>query len=192
MALPLQPDLNPWPPWWRRLLIGAALALVILVLGCWSSGRQVPPELLLSGKGHELEYARAAERLILGAQERIWMAMYVIHPDSDGPVTTLLRALADRAQRGLDVRVLLDQDARDDKHVAAAAWLREHGVRVVLDEGNRTSHAKVVVVDGRWILAGSHNWTRSALTGNREASWLVDDRSAATRLEADLAEVPGW
>lgn len=196
MSLPLQPGLRPWPPWMLRSLLILCLALVVLVVGWLAPARVAPPELILGGPGYERAYVRAAERLISSAQRRCWMVMYVIRPD-DNAIGELLRALEATAARGVDVRVLLDRGATwknlpDDKHLAPAAWLTEHGVRVVLDEIDRTTHAKVLVVDSERILAGSHNWTNSAVTTNREASWLVSDAVAAQQIEAWLEAVPGW
>jgi phosphatidylserine/phosphatidylglycerophosphate/cardiolipin synthase-like enzyme len=120
----------------------------------------------------------------------------VLRPD-DGVIGSLLDGLVAAAARGVEVRVVLDRGAgwdgeADIKHEAPAAWLTAHGVRVVLDEEAITSHAKVLVVDGRLILAGSHNWTRSAVTRNRELSWLIDDAGAAAEVERWLAAIPGW
>ena len=80
----------------------------------------------------------------------------------------------------------------DGKHEAPAAWLKAHGVRVVLDELERTSHTKMVIVDSRRVVVGSHSWTHSALTTKREASLLIDDPALAARLERELAGIPGW
>jgi phosphatidylserine/phosphatidylglycerophosphate/cardiolipin synthase-like enzyme len=195
---PLQPTLHPWPLWLKRIALLVGLAGIVLALGlAFGTARRPPPRLLLSGPGHEWEHARALERLIATAHERISLTMFVIRlDDSDGPVRSLLQALADAAGRGVAVNVLLDRGTDrttgqpDDKHADAAAWLRGHGVQVRLDELDRTTHAKVLVVDGRYCVIGSHNWTRSALTGNREASVLIDDPAIASQLEAWVAEAP--
>ena len=194
--LPLQRDLHPWSPGLRRIAMVLALALAVILAGWLAPSRQTPPLLILGGPKHEGDYARVAEQLIAGAHQRLWMAMYVIHP-GDPVVDGLLAALAAASARGVDVRVCLDLGAPrdgvvDDKHVAAEAWLRAHNVHVVLDEANKTTHAKLLVADSRTVLAGSHNWTRSALSINREASWLVEDPAAAAEAEAWLAAVPGW
>jgi phosphatidylserine/phosphatidylglycerophosphate/cardiolipin synthase-like enzyme len=198
-GLPLQPDPQPWPPWQRRLALILALALAVLVLGLAVPSRGAPPRLVFSGPGNELDWAREAQRLIAGARQRVWMAMYVvrIEEDGDGPVSGLLATLAAAAARGVDVRVCLDQGAgwdgrADDKHLAPAAWLSARGVRCVLDEPDRTSHAKLLVIDGRHLLVGSHNWTRAAMTANREASVVLDDPVLAAEAEGWLAEIPGW
>lgn len=205
MALPLQPDLRPAPPWLGRLLAALALAVAVLALGLVSGARRRPPEVLLTD-GHPYAYLRAVERRIALARERVWVAMYVIHLDGDpdaaapdDPPAALMRALAAAAARGIDVRIALDYGrhretgAIEPKHVAAQEWLAAHGVRVVLDELERTTHVKAVVVDGRWVVMGSHNWTRSAIARNREVSLLLDDPALAATLDREVfARVPGW
>jgi len=196
MSLPLQQTGQPWSPGLRRAALVLLLAIAVLLLGLVAPARVRPPQLILGGPDRELDYAREARRLIDGAQRRLWMSMYVLRPD-DGIIGGLLDGLVAAAARGVDVRVVLDRGAGWDgqpdlKHEAPAAWLAAHGVRVLLDDEEVTSHAKVLVADSRLILAGSHNWSRSALVKNRELSWLVDDAEAAVEVERWLASIPGW
>ncbi|MBA3685570.1 MAG: hypothetical protein H0W72_10075 [Planctomycetes bacterium] len=200
MSLPLQPDLRPWPVWLSRLIAVLALAIALVVLGLIAGARRAPPRLLLSGPGNEFVYARAVERLIAGARSRVWVAMFVVRAEDEAAVRPMLQALADARGRGVDVRVCLDLGDRvgmagepDAKHEVAAAWLRGLGVPVVIDERERTTHSKVVVVDDRYAIVGSHNWTYSALGRNREASLLVDDPAIVAELERGLfATIDGW
>lgn len=199
MADILQPELNPWPLWLKRLALVLALALAVLLMGMlFGTARRQPPRLLLSGAGHEMTFARTLERLIAGAERRVSLTMFVMREDGDGPVTQLMQTLADAAKRGVRVQVALDRGSDwqtgkpDTKHAAAAAWLTTHGVAVVLDEMTITTHAKALVVDGHWCVVGSHNWTRSAFTTNREASLLIDDAGIAAELEKWFAGIPGW
>jgi phosphatidylserine/phosphatidylglycerophosphate/cardiolipin synthase-like enzyme len=198
MAFALQPSLRPPPPWFVRACALAALIVAVLALGLVSHARRMPPRLLLSGPHHDLEYPRAVEREIASAKTRVWMSMFVVHPDQDGPVMALLGALAAAAERGVHVQVCLDLGTvygtgeTDTKHEAPLAWLRAHGVRALLDERERTSHAKVLIIDGERVVIGSHNWTRDALTRNREASVVLEDRGLAAELSELLAAIPGW
>lgn len=199
MGLPLQPDLTPWTAGQRRLLVIVLLALGVIVLGAFAQVRREPPRLLGShGRPGSEDYHTAALRLIAAARARVTVALYVVRLDDDGPVQHLLTALSDAARRGVSVRVVLDRgrDWRtgeiDPKHQEVAARLERSGVRVVLDEADRTTHAKVLVVDDRHVVVGSHNWTRSALTANREWSLLIDDRDVAAHIQNELAALPGW
>lgn len=194
--LPLQPRSPPAPPAWRRAVILLALLALVLALGVLAPARRPQPQLLLDGPEDAWHYARAAQQLIDRAERRVWLAMYVVRPD-DGPVRALLAALAAAARRGVEVRVALDRSAlregeAEPKHEAAVAWLQQHGIAVLLDDERTTAHAKVLVVDGRWVLAGSHNWTYSALARNHELSWLVDDPATAARVEDWLRRWTGW
>lgn len=60
------------------------------------------------------------------------------------------------------------------------AELKRRGVdvsRQVLRLAN--THTKGIVVDGRQVLVGSHNWSQSGVTTNRDASLIIDDARAA-------------
>lgn len=196
MSLPLQPTGQPWPPGLRRAVLVLLLVLAVLLVGWLAPSRPRPPQLILGGPDREMAYAREVRRLIDGAHSRLWMTMYVVRPD-DGPIGAMLEALVAAVARGVDVRVVLDRGAAWDgqpdlKHESPAAWLTTHGVRVILDEVAVTTHAKVLVADGHLVLAGSHNWTRNAVTANRELSWLVDDPAVAVEIEGWMAAIPGW
>jgi phosphatidylserine/phosphatidylglycerophosphate/cardiolipin synthase-like enzyme len=199
MGLPLQPDLHPWTPWQARALLVAGLVAAVLALGFLASARHAPPALLATrGLPGTADYLGTVERLIAGARQRVWLVMFVIRLDEGGSAHGLLQALAEAAARGVRVQVALDSGREwnstqpSDKHVAPAAWLRAHGVLVVIDELDRTTHAKTLVVDDRHVVIGSHNWTHSALTANRELSLAVDDPRLAAAVAAEIRRIPGW
>ena len=60
------------------------------------------------------------------------------------------------------------------------AELRRRGIDVA-NQVRRLSHThtKGIVVDGRQVLVGSHNWSQSGVTLNRDASLIIDDPRAA-------------
>ena len=199
MGLPLQPDLQPWTPWQSRTLLVAGLVAAVLVLGFLAAARRTPPTLLATrGLPGTADYLGTVERLITGARRRVWLVMFVIRYDEGGSAHALLQALAEAAARGVRVQVALDSGKEwnssqvSDKHVAPAAWLRAHGVQVVIDEIDRTTHAKTLVVDDRQVVIGSHNWTHSALLQNRELSLAVDDPRLAAEVAAEIRRIPGW
>lgn len=198
MALPLQPDLRPHPPWLRRALVAATVVASLLLLGA-VNGAQQRPELVLSGPGHEYEYARAVERLIAQSTKRVWVMMYVVQIGEDGPAMQLLNALAEASKRGVRVQICLDigrvrgAEDLDPKHVEPEQWLKDRGIKVILDEMDRTSHSKVVVIDDACSVIGSQNWTYSAMTQNREAAVIFNDAAMARQIEDEMfATIPGW
>ncbi len=195
MAEALQIDLERHSPWAKRgAIIGIGLTLVML-LGWLAPARHQPTELL--SPGGEQDYLRRVERMFAGAKRRIWVMLFVIRPDAGSPVDGLLSALADAKSRGVDVRVVLDRpraDAGADERTRnreAATWLTDHGIAVTWDEAERTTHAKVLLIDDRAII-GSHNWTRSALLLNRELSVVTTDRPVISGIEQAFLTVPGF
>lgn len=107
------------------------------------------------------------------------------YPDS--PVNQLLEALALARKRGVDVQVLLENPEDrfassrdlDKKNSAVARFLSQKGVKVWEDSPSVTTHAKVLVVDGRYTVIGSTNWTFAALAKNNEAAVIIDSPEVA-------------
>ena len=53
---------------------------------------------------------------------------------------------------------------------------------MIYDSPSKTTHTKLMVVDGKLSLLGSTNWTFYALTDNNEASVLVRSKEVARAL----------
>ena len=172
------------------------------ILSAFDHQRAQAPRLLLSGPkiAAEQHFVTAVERAIDDAKEQVWLMVYVLRPDrtSDGPVHRLVAALARAKQRGCDVRVVLDQskayqsDDLDPKHVAGADMLRQAGVPVLIDELRVRSHAKMLLIDHQLTIVGSHNWTYSALTFNRESSIMLSDDAVARQVRGIFTTIEGW
>ena len=131
------------------------------------------------------QYLSAVTPLIERANRSVYVIMFVMKydpGDDDDPVNELLSILADTASRGVDVRVLVDEETRDS-YPQTIEFLKEHGIGVRLDKSSGiTTHAKVVIVDGEFVVIGSHNWTESALRYNHEVSALIRSGKAAEEL----------
>ena len=103
-------------------------------------------------------------------------------------VEELIRA----RQRGVDVTVLLEMERKgsrdslnsDNRHTAEL--LTRGGIRVFFDPPDVTTHAKVAVIDGRFVYLGSHNLSQSALQHNNELSVKLDSPEMATEVQEYL------
>jgi len=81
---------------------------------------------------------------------------------------TLLAAVDRAVTRGVRVRILADTpESSSDESLLGAAILAGARVRA-WDPKRGKLHAKFAVFDGRRVLAGSFNWTRSAARSNVE------------------------
>jgi phosphatidylserine/phosphatidylglycerophosphate/cardiolipin synthase-like enzyme len=128
----------------------------------------------VDGSGH---YGPAVLSLLDGARESVHVAMYrmsVYTAYSDSTSNALLEALVRAANRGLDVRVLLDDCKFYADSAAAnltsALYLHENGIPVRFDGPEETTHTKLLILDGRDVVLGSTNWNYYALERNVEAN----------------------
>lgn len=134
------------------------------------------------------EYFHALSERIRTARTQIVMAFFLFkasgYPTSYPEI--ILRELGDAARRGVQVRVLLEQDERPGSNVNrdnrnASERLKKAGVEVYFDSPKKTTHTKLAVIDGRYTFIGSHNMTQSALKHNNELSVLIDSSSVADK-----------
>ena len=121
-------------------------------------------------------YLNIVKNLISHANKSIYVAIFVIKYDIkeyDDPVNQLLYALVDAHKRGLDVKVLVD-DPTLRSYPDTISYLKNNSIEVKLDEKKGvTSHMKIVIIDDKYLVVGSHNWTESALSYNHEYSVLI-------------------
>ncbi|MEL6676133.1 MAG: phospholipase D-like domain-containing protein [Bacteroidota bacterium] len=104
---------------------------------------------------------------------------------SDDRIT---REILNRAQQGLTVRILTDNEKLHDKgsdidRMAAA------GISVRIDATHHHMHHKFALVDDRYILTGSYNWTRSAAEYNEENLLVSDDANTIRQFQKKFDEL---
>jgi phosphatidylserine/phosphatidylglycerophosphate/cardiolipin synthase-like enzyme len=94
----------------------------------------------------------------------------------NGATAGLLTALAEAAGRGVRVKLLAERREEDPHRTQRAAldYLAAQGVEVRWDTPGVTLHAKFLVVDRRWVVAGSTHWTMSALTRSVQLDLAVE------------------
>lgn len=95
------------------------------------------------------------------AQERIDVAMYSFTNDALGDA--LVRAKA----RGVDVRVVLESQ-QDSSKYSEHAKLSSAGIPMRVDSNPQLMHHKFAVIDARFVMTGSMNWTANGVRENNE------------------------
>jgi cardiolipin synthase len=120
---------------------------------------------------------------IFAARESVYFAAPYYVPDEH-----LQRALVEKAQSGVDVRLLLPGPHTDNWIVRASAQARyqellEAGVKVYEYEPT-FMHAKYGVIDGKWALVGSPNLNSRSRELDEENAIGVYDVEFATKLTA--------
>ncbi len=107
------------------------------------------------------------------------------------PDRRILRALAQAARRGVDVRIIVPGQSDVDivRHASRAVWgrLLRAGVRI-FEWDESVLHAKSAVVDGSWSTTGTFNFDYLSLRLNLEVNVSVLDSRFANRLQASFLE----
>lgn len=107
-----------------------------------------------------------------------------------GKPAELIQALGEARQRGVAVRVILENSGYDEKLNRAnretAGLLQREGIAVSFDSPAVTTHTKLAIIDRRFCLVGSHNLTQSALERNHEISLLLDNPRLAEELRRQI------
>jgi cardiolipin synthase len=118
----------------------------------------------------------------INAQRRLWICNSYFIPDH-----RLRTAVTERAQKGVDVRVLVPGNNTDAIPVQSAGRsyyqeLLEAGVRI-FEYQPAMMHAKTTVVDGAWSIVGSANLDERSMELNEENVLGIADKDFAESIE---------
>lgn len=150
------------------------------------------------------KYFPAVQKAISEARESIYMVMFKVglRPyDKNSSVYQLVEELVNAHERGVDVKVVLDQnipfigkeDVDDWEIEGKNAWcykrLKETGIDVGYDDATKYTHAKALVIDEETVILGSSNWTESALHKNFETDVLIKSKELAQELLGEIKKI---
>lgn len=151
------------------------------------------------------DYFSTVQRELAKAKSSITVCMYLfsLRPhSSDSPVFKLAESLKKAHDAGVRVEVLLDQnfkyseggesgtDLSEGNNAAAYRYFKSHRIPVYFDVPSTYTHGKAVVIDEETVIAGSTNWTDSALKRNQEINFLVRSPRVARDVLASLRAIP--
>jgi phosphatidylserine/phosphatidylglycerophosphate/cardiolipin synthase-like enzyme len=137
----------------------------------------------------DTQYFQIAKKIIQEAKHSIQVMMFEMgyydkYPNT--PSNLLIKELIDAKKRGVRVEVILEvkegEDRATKRNRQTGKILSEGGVDVIYDSLSKTTHTKLMVVDGHLTLLGSTNWTYYAMINNHEASVLIRSKEVAEEL----------
>jgi len=85
------------------------------------------------------------------AQKHVYVQAYSFTSDR------IAKALVEVHKRGVDVKVILDDDKADKK--SEADYLVRKGIDTYLDSKHEKAHSKVILIDGQTVVTGSFNFS---------------------------------
>jgi len=90
----------------------------------------------------------------------------------------IAQALIDAYERGIDVKILIDKSQSKNKYSHFHLFLKK-GIPTFIDQAKGIAHNKTMIIDERYVLTGSFNWSKAANSKNAENILLIDDSSLA-------------
>ena len=148
-------------------------------------------------------YFDAVKEAIKEAKESIYMTMYIIQASGKGnkrKVDELLDELARAKERGVEVKVILDENIdftnkgrktlkAEMKSLNAYRFLKEKGIDVYYDESSIYTHAKAIVIDREIVIAGSTNWTNTSLERSFEVTTFTKSKPLAEEILEEFKDI---
>jgi phosphatidylserine/phosphatidylglycerophosphate/cardiolipin synthase-like enzyme len=92
----------------------------------------------------------------------------------------IAKALVDAHKRGVAVNVILDKSQKSERY-SSADFLAHAGISVLIDSKHAIAHNKIMIVDGKIVITGSFNFTKSAEESNAENLLVISDSDFALR-----------
>ena len=90
----------------------------------------------------------------------------------------LVGALKEKVDKGREVRIICrDMMKQESVDVLVALGFPREVLRF-----QPACHNKTIIVDGKVVMFGSHNWSNEGVTTNRDASLIFDDEEIAAYL----------
>jgi len=113
-------------------------------------------------------YGEGLMQLLQAAEESIDFAAYFISDINLSRIAPYIEALKQAASRGVEVRILLSDDQGSNfgvrqSNLEAAKHFQKIKLETRLSRSGQLMHKKMVIIDGRTLLAGSSNLSVSSL-----------------------------
>ncbi len=131
------------------------------------------------------DYPNQVVPLLQNAQQTIEVVMYewkwYTH-EAAGGVEKFNLAFQGAARRGVKVRVLLNIESMGHAltkiNTRTEQFLRLAGVEVKFGQIGTATHAKMIIIDQKILVLGSHNVSKGSFSKNQEASIIVEGGEA--------------
>lgn len=129
-------------------------------------------------------YEKAIIELLDNAKSSIVMSMYMLKPAEAGPVRLLVRDLEEALERGVRVEIYLNIRPDhgmppSDIMIQPLQSLIKKGAKIYKFTPHTRLHDKLIIVDERFVVEGSMNWSVAAIKSNYESAVLIDSPGLA-------------
>lgn len=95
----------------------------------------------------------------------------------------LIEDLIAAKKRGVDVKIVVDEYADSVQDTNGYEHVKRSGIGIKYDSNRTTTHAKLIVIDGRIVILGSTNFSFYALEKNNEVDVAIYSEKTAEYFE---------
>ena len=131
------------------------------------------------------DYYKKVAPIVKGATAKISVVMYEwkwYSHEKAGGVQALNLHFLERARSGVKIQVLMNMESMGHAitkiNSRTGSFLQQRGIQVKFGSIGTATHAKMVIVDDRFVVLGSHNYSKGAFTRNQECSVLLEGGEA--------------
>lgn len=158
------PDLKRYLVPFLLILVAALLCYIAFLPPVPCAGCNAKVDFVFS------PHAEAEVATFIGsARETVDIEMYTFSSDA------MMSAVGDAIKRGVRVRIILEPRVEDSRKQKVFDTLAALGAEMKWASVEyKLTHSKFVVVDGKKVLLGSINFSKSALNDNREADAVIE------------------
>lgn len=124
------------------------------------------------------EFSGKVIPLIKQAKDTIEIVVYSWwwYPDQTGSaIQKFNNALVDVANKGVNIKVMTNEHP-------TIGVLSKNKIKARKLDTKRKVHAKLMIIDGKIAIVGSHNYTMGAFTTNYEISVIIQEEEIVKRL----------
>ncbi len=137
-------------------------------------------EVYFSPEDGTLEHILTA---VNAAQESISFMAYSFTSDE------LAEVLRERAQAGVNVSGVFDEDQYHSNAGTEFDTLKDAGIDVRLDGNPRLMHHKVIIIDHKVVITGSYNFSNNAEHNNDENTLIIHNQDIAAKFLAEFQQI---
>jgi hypothetical protein len=136
-------------------------------------------------------FMQQATEMVRRADDRIYLenqSFNLLDDDNNDEFIEFLEALRDKQKAGIKVRIIF-RDAREfgasngPSQQKLLERLKDFGFNTDFIKVQKGCHTKGIIVDGKEVMLGSHNFTNMGSLFNRDASLLIRDEKVAEYFE---------
>lgn len=145
----------------------------LLLCFCWAKANAQDVQVYFSPNGGCQDAVVSAMNQ---ANESIDIAMYYL---SSAPIA---HAIVRAKLRDVRIRLVLDQ-GQEIESASKSGYLIGHGLEVRYHLGFGLMHNKFAIIDRKYLITGSFNWTQTAQERNEENMLILQDQAVISQYQ---------